>query len=123
MRRIRQDAAQPSEPIFSGLRNRIETGKAQVRQLELELQQLDNQLEGLEGRLQTTKDDVERYERQARVGIQVNRYRYEQAIDEHNSLVHQYNSLAAVRQLKYAEYERGLSAVNSLVDRYNRGER
>jgi hypothetical protein len=70
-----------------------------------------------------TKNEVERYESQARLGMDISRNRYEQVIDEHNSLVYQYNSLASVRQRKYSEYERELTAVNSLVDRYNRGER
>ena len=87
------------------------------------MEQMDSKLRSLSASLGTCKREVEGYESQARRGVRVNRSLYQQAIDRHNGLVAQYNSLLADRNLKYNEYERKLNSVNDMVRRYNRGER
>lgn len=107
----------------SGLATRIDNGKTRAKALEAEIDEMDSDLESLSSRLRRYKRDIEDYESQARLGMDVNRYSYQQAIDEHNRLVKQYNASLADRNLKYAEYSREIESVNDMVRRYNRGER
>lgn len=119
----RQPVAPRSSYGSSGLATRIDTGKARVKSLEAEIDQIDSDLESLSSRLQRYKRDIEDYESRSRLGMGVKLYLYQQAIDEHNRLVKEYNASLADRNLKYAEYSREIESVNDMVRRYNRGER
>ena len=115
----------PSPPSYSytGLASRIESGKARAKVLEGEIERMDSTLESLSTRIARYKQEIEGYERQARLGLNVNRSLYQQALDNHNTLVNQHNVLLPQRNVKYAEYSREIDAVNDMVRRYNSGER
>ena len=91
--------------------------------MESEIARMDSNLESLSSQISRHKQEIEEYERQARLGIDVDRSLYQQALDSHNTLVGQYNSLLAERKAKYAEYSREINSVNDMVRRYNSGER
>lgn len=108
---------------YTGLSNRIDAGKARARALEAEISQMDSQLESLSSSIARYKREIEGYESQARSGLRVNQYSYEQALANHNRLVEQYNALLVRRNAKYSQYGQELDSVNDMVNRYNRGER
>ncbi len=83
---------------------------------------MDSRLDSFSKRINRYKQEIEGYERQARLDIQVNESLYQQSLDEHNALVGQYNSLLTERKAKYAEYSRQIESVNDMVRRYNGGE-
>jgi len=80
-------------------------------------------LESLSSRIIRHKQEIEGYENQARLGLNVNRSLYQQALDNHNALVGQYNTFLIDRNAKYAEYSREIDSVNDMVRRFNSGER
>lgn len=84
---------------------------------------MDADLESLSNRIDRYRQEVEGYERQARLGLNVSESLHQQALDNHNSLVKQYNGLLINRNAKYAEYKREIESVNDMVRRYNSGER
>ena len=84
---------------------------------------MDTTLESRSKRLRRYKSEIERYEERTRLGRRVNRYRYQQAIDNHNALVAKYNALVAERNVKLGELKQEVATVNAMVNRYNRGER
>jgi len=101
----------------------ILSGKARVKRLESEIGRMDAKLQSLENSIEQRKEQIDAYESRLRGGIGVNRSIYQQAIDDHNNLVRQYNALLQKRSLTYAEYLREIDAVNDMVRRYNTGER
>ncbi len=123
----RYSSPQPTVPPptygNSGLSSRIESGKARANSMESEIARMDSNLESLSSQISRYKREIEGYERQSRLGIDVDRSLYQQALDSHNTLVGQYNSLLAERKAKYAEYSREIDSVNDMVRRYNSGER
>jgi hypothetical protein len=108
---------------YTGLSSRIDAGKARAGALESEISQMDSQLESLSSSIGRYKREIEGYESQARSGLRVNQYSYEQALGNHNRLVEQYNALLVRRNAKYSQYEQEIDSVNDMVNRYNRGER
>ena len=120
-----RSSPKPTPPRYSssGLGTRIESGKAHVRTLESEISAMDADLESLSNRIDRYRQEVEGYERQARLGLNVSESLHQQALDNHNSLVKQYNGLLINRNAKYAEYKREIESVNDMVRRYNSGER
>ena len=108
---------------YTGLSSKIDTGKARARTLEAEIGQIDSQLESLSSSITRYKREIEGYESQARLGRNVNQYTYEQALENHNRLVNQYNAMLVRRNAKYSQYEQEIDSVNDMVNRYNRGER
>lgn len=108
---------------YSGLSSRIDSGKMRVRALEAEIEQMDSELESLSASIERYKREIEGYERRTTSAMPVDEYSYRQALDRHNRLVVQYNSLLMDRNLKYNEYKREIDSVNDMVARYNRGER
>ena len=107
----------------SGLSSRIDSGKARAKMLESEITRMDSDLESLSSRIIRHKQEIEGYENQARLGLNVNRSLYQQALDNHNALVGQYNTFLIDRNAKYAEYSREIDSVNDMVRRFNSGER
>jgi hypothetical protein len=107
----------------TGLSSRIDAGKARARALESEISQMDSQLGSLSSSIGRYKREIEGYESQARSGLRVNQYSYEQALANHNRLVEQYNALLVRRNAKCSQYDQEIDSVNDMVERYNRGER
>lgn len=105
------------------LSSRIDAAKLRVRSLESDIQRMDSELDSLTSRLQRYKREVDRYESRVRSGANVNQYQYQQAIDNHNRLVKEYNALLAERNRKHERYEQELESVNDMVKRYNQGKR
>ncbi len=114
-----------SPPInaVSGLTVKIDTGKARIHTLEAQLEQLDSQLDSLKNQIQQYKVDLADYERKSRSGTYVNEYRYEETLQNHNSLVNQFNSIIEKRKTVYAQYKIEVESVNDMIRRYNAGER
>jgi hypothetical protein len=107
---------------YSALSMQIESGKARAKSMESEVGRMDSDLESLSSRIDRYKQEIEGYERQTRLGLDVNRSLYQQALDNHNALVKQHNALLLDREAKYAEYSRQIDSVNEMVRRYNSGE-
>jgi hypothetical protein len=84
---------------------------------------MDFNLKSLSSQISRYKQEIDGYERQAQLGVNVNRSLYQQALDNHNALVGQHNTLLIHREAKYAEYSREIDSVNDMVRRFNRGER
>ena len=84
---------------------------------------MDSDLESLSSRIARYKQEIEGYERRLRLGLEVNNSLYQQALDNHNALVRQHNSLLIDREAKHAIYSREIDSVNDMVRRYNSGER
>jgi len=113
----------PPSYSYTGLAAKIESGKARVKLLEGAIEGMDSTLESLSTRISRYKQEIEGYEHQSRLGLNVNRSLYQRALDSHNTLVDQYNAMLTQRNAKYAEYTREIEAVNDMVRRYNSGER
>jgi hypothetical protein len=107
----------------SGLEAKIVAGKARVDTLDADMKKAKSTLESLSSRIDGYKRDIDGYESRSRLGEDVDRALYQQAIDEHNRLVDQYESLRADYNSKVEQYNSELRSVNSMVDRYNKGER
>ena len=84
---------------------------------------MDSQLESLSSSIGQYEREIEGYESQARSGLRVNQYSYEQALANHNRLVEQFNTLLVRRNAKYSQYDQEVNSVNDMVNRYNRGAR
>ena len=108
---------------YSGLSNRIDSGKARATVLEVEIGQMDSQLESISASITRYKREIKGYETQVWSEFRLNQYAYEQALEQHNRLVARYNSLLVSRNAKYGDYQREIDSVNDMVSRYNRGER
>ena len=104
----------------SRLEKEIETMKTKLKSIESELTTMDNQLESLSQNIRQLKQAIDRYELSASAGGSVNENLYNQAIDQHNAYVNQYNALLGKRQQKYREYEMELAVINNKIDTYNR---
>ncbi len=113
----------PPRYSLSVLSTQIDAGKARAKSMEPEIERMDSNLESLSSRINRYKQEIEGYERQARLGLDVNQSLYLQALDNHNALVKQHNALLLEREGKYAEYSREIDSVNDRVRRYNSGER
>jgi hypothetical protein len=111
------DNGQPS------LLNQINTAKADVEAIELELTRIDLQLKSLALPIDDYKASIKNYESQADLGQEIDKSAYDQAIRSHNTLVDQYNAILARRQTKYAGYKAGIAHVNEMVNQYNAGSR
>jgi chromosome segregation ATPase len=108
---------------YSGVSSRIETGKASAKALEPEIEKMDSSLESLSSWISRYKQEIDGYERQTRLGLNVDRSLYQQALDKHNALVREHNALLLEREARYAEYSREIDSVNDMVRRFNSGER
>lgn len=104
----------------STLISQINSGKQNLRTMETELEQIDSTIESLSTRINLLKSQVDGYESAAQKGQYVNQYSYNSAIENHNNLVNEYNTVLAKRKNKYSEYEQEFKRINGLIDRYNR---
>jgi hypothetical protein len=84
---------------------------------------MDSSLESLSSWISRYKQEIDGYERQTRLGLNVDRSLYQQALDKHNALVREHNALLLEREARYAEYSREIDSVNDMVRRFNSGER
>jgi hypothetical protein len=103
------------------LLSEINTGKANLKKMESELENLDVQAESLSIQINTLKTKIKGWELDAARGAYVNEYSYKQALDEHNNLVKQYNSILITRKAKYTFYEKEFKRINDMINKYNRG--
>jgi hypothetical protein len=114
-----------SAPIVAstGLKEKIESGKARARRLENQLNQMQSQMDSLKAQIDQYKGEIDQYERRMRQGIDVNEYLYKDALRSHNALVSEYNNMLAKYRSVRAEYDDEIDSVNEMVGRYNAGER
>ena len=99
----------------------IDAEKTRLRQLELELQSGQEELESLLSEISTYVALIEDYERTARLGGNVDEIAYQVAIDAHNRRVESYNTRLDRYRNLLEDYKALLDSVNSKVDEYNRG--
>ena len=107
----------------NGLSKKIDSGKARLQTLADEIGRMDSEIESLSVSIGRYKRELEGYNSQLNRGVQVNDDLYQRAMNGHNHLAGQYNSLVSQRKLKYEDYKRELDSVNDMVGRYNLGER
>jgi hypothetical protein len=107
----------------SSLSSQIEEGRRFVRTLESQIAQMDSDLEALSVRIRRHKGEVDNFERRARLDLDVDRSLYQQAIDNYNRLVTQYNTQVNDRKQMYLAYKLKIDSVNEMVRQYNNGER
>lgn len=103
----------------SRLEKEIEVMKTKLKNIESELTTMNNELETLSNNISQLKQAIDRYELSAAAGGSVNEILYNQAIDQHNAYVDQYNKLLGERQQKYSEYKMELAIVNNKINTYN----
>ncbi len=89
-----------SQPSLS----QINEGEAQLKEMESELESLDLQAESLSIKINTLKIKIEGWESDTANGLYVNEYSYKEAINNHNELVSQYNSILTTSKAKYTLY-------------------
>lgn len=88
---------------LSTLAQEIESGKAQAKQMEIQIKDMDDRLEDYERRMRSYLSSGTR--------------------DEYNMLIPSFNSLVSERNDLYKEYGRLIDEVNYKVKRYNSGYR
>ena len=110
------------EPKYGSqiLLSEINTSKANLKKMESELENLDVQAESLSIQINTLKTKIKGWELDAARGAYVNEYSYKQALDEHNNLVKQYNSILITRKARYTFYEKRFKRIDDMINRYNR---
>ena len=101
------------------LRSSIDTARAEVRGLELELTRMDSELGSLRISLDDYKRRITGMEAEASGGLQVDADAYRSAVANHNSLVSVYNQTLAQRRVVYKRYETTLATANLLINEYN----
>jgi len=92
-----------SRPSRSTLAGEIENGKTRAKQMEVQINEMDNRLEDYERRMKS--------------------YRASGMTDDYNMLVPSFNLLVGERNDLYQQYSSLIDEVNSKVKRYNSGYR
>jgi hypothetical protein len=93
-----------TQPYNRGsLAREIENGKARAKQIETEIESMDNRIEEMER--------------------EMNSYQLSGRTNDYNGLVPTFNSLVKKRNSVYEEYSRLIDDVNAKVNRYNSGAR
>lgn len=119
----RPSSPAPSEGIRSSqrstswLRAEIDAGRTQLRSLESRLRNIKLELDLLESQMSSYQAEIDRHERNARLGLNESGYRA--ALDNYNALVPRYNLQLQTYNSRYAEYEGVLNRMNALIDEYN----
>jgi hypothetical protein len=111
--------ADPAAAAMTALASEIESGRARVRDLEVELQDLDRGLKALRAEIDLSRGEIDAYELNLRLGL-ITPTIYQEALDRYNRRVDNYNSLLNTYKRSYQNYERELDAVNAKIDEYNR---
>lgn len=117
----------PTQPSFlkkhdetiNSLRSQIDSGRFQMRILDLELKTMTDNIEGLKRKINNYKTEIEHQEQQARLGLYIDKYLYKSNIDEHNRLVREINSTLSAYKSKYAEYEQMVEQDKVMVRQHN----
>ena len=119
---LSQQAA-ASTPSDTNVLARINSGKARIQALQVEVKQMDSELEQLSNSIARHERGIEAYGRLSASGKQPDQLACRQTVDNHNRLADQHNALLSGRNAKYDEYKRQIESVNKMIAQYNRGER
>src|SRR5262249_46989649 len=105
--------------VAEQLRNEIESAKEQLRQLEAKMDPIKDQIDSLNAQIAAYATAIDRYERDNRLGYQVDTDSYKNTIARHNSLVQEHNRLLTEYRSIIAEHKALVRETNEKVDRYN----
>jgi len=101
------------------LKEVIQDRKRQLASMEAQLSALESETQKLKRSLSSSKADIEATERNMELGVYVDRFAYESAVDDYNVGVGRYNTLMAQYKQRYAEYAAFLDDTNALGREYN----
>lgn len=106
----------------------INDGKARLQKIETELEQLYAQIKALSSEMESLQATIKELDLQKdRIGdlegFLENTGEYNQAINRHEELNKQHNSLQSKYRSGYSVYEKELKKVNDMIEQYNRGAR
>lgn len=101
------------------LNREIEANRARIAVLEMDLRSDDSRLESLKGEIDTDRTRLEQMKRDNELGLEVDETEYDRIRRRYNNNIDDYNSLIPTRNSTLTEYRQLLQKTNAEIDRYN----
>lgn len=101
---------------------KLEKAKTELTQMEKTLKVYQSLIESSSQELQQIKSQISKIEHNSKLGFYVNRERYEKLVSQYNNLASKHNATVEKMQKLYNSYETKLVEINTLIDKFNRGE-
>jgi hypothetical protein len=109
----------PDETTNS-LRTKIETGRSQIKTLELELKFMTLNIEELKTTIAKYKTLLGHQEQQARLGEHIEEYVYQSNLNEHNRFVRKYNNALSTYNTTFTKYDKLIEQDKYMVKQHNK---
>jgi len=84
--------------------------------MEAELRRIETQAKQEKGQFEIYKQQIEHYEREAQLGVNIDRNAYQRVLDQYNALVLKYNGHLAEFNQRYPEYDHLIDETNRLIE-------
>lgn len=107
------------DEVIHKLRTKIETGRSQISSLELKLKTMTTNMEKLKERIISYKTMLKNQEKQARLGIDINKNLYQNNLDEHNRMAREFNKTLTAFNATVYKYNKIIDQDRLLVRKHN----